>query len=122
MGPHPKLAVTWEEPEDVVSSISKAVLCYVSIVGVAYFFEERKCSHSVQEGYVQAIKKLGNNVQMTCKWRPKGQQCQLLSYRRSNSKTERAREFGKNVHRDREVSNASRSVVRDALEYSPRRK
>ena len=30
MGPPPKLAVTWEEQEDVVSSISKAVLCYVT--------------------------------------------------------------------------------------------
>ena len=64
MGPPPKLAVTWEEQEDVVSSISKAVLCYVGILGVAYF-RRRKCNHSVQDGHGQAIKKLGNNVQMT---------------------------------------------------------
>ena len=37
MDPPLTLDVTWEEQEDVVSSISKAVLCYVSIVGVADF-------------------------------------------------------------------------------------
>ena len=39
MGPPPKLAVTWEEQEDVVSSISKAVLCYVTF-WASLIFEE----------------------------------------------------------------------------------
>ena len=63
MGPLPKLAVTCGDQEDVVSSISKAVLCYVTF-WAWLIFEEANAVIPFKTDTGKLLK----NWATTCRW------------------------------------------------------